>query len=266
MYKFICSNNKVNSSLMAKKKIILVGGTHGDEAASPFNLYIFAQRLVNDYLTDENIFKLRSAFDFYIVPCLNGYGMIHTQRVNANGVDLNRNFPIHSWYLNGEGTNNYTGPTAGSEFETQLIMALVNSVKPDMLIDHHNYSYNLNTQFYTDMWNIKQLTLAYQALTDLSIVCKSNYPQYFGSGFDFVNNAGSAPSNTASVLGYMARWCYEQHIPFAATIEIGDCITYNNGAHAGQPIDYYGTNTFKIAEYTLRNQLLHYGQWVLNRG
>ena len=265
IYKFACENSGVNTALQKKKKVIILGGVHGDEQASPFNLYMFAYRLVNDYLTDENMYNLRASADFYIVPCVNGYGMIHQWRLNGNGVNINRNFPIVKWSKYGEkGQDNYTGETAGSEFETQLVMALVDSVKPDMFIDHHNYTYNLNCQFYTDIFNIKQLNLSYQALSDISYTLKKNLPSYFGTNFDFVKNNGGSPGSTGETYGGTSRWAYEEQVPFSATVEIGDCITYLNGVHAGTRQNYYGVDTFKVAEYTLRNQILHYLQWVLN--
>ena len=264
MYKLICSNQNINTG-QPKKKVIILGGVHGDEQAAPFNLYIFAQKLCNDYLLDENVFKLRSAFDFYIVPCLNGYGLNHSNRLNGNGVNINRNFPIEKWAKSGSaGDANYTGETAGSEFETQLVMALFNSVKPDMFIDHHNYTYNLDTQFYTNVWDSKQLKLVYQALADISYTLKKNLPDYFGTGFDFVKNNGGSPSVIGDTIGGTARWAFEQFTPFSATIEIGDCITYWGGEHAGTSKDSFGEDTFTVAEYTLRNQMLHYGQWVLD--
>ena len=263
MYKLICSNSYINTSYQKKRKVIILGGVHGDEQASPFNLYLFAKKLCDGYLADTNFFKLRSAFDFYIVPCVNGYGMIHETRTNANHININRNFPIHLWSKTASG-DNYSGETAGSEFETQLVMALINSIKPDMFIDHHNYTYNMNTQFYVDVYNQKQLKLVYQSLADLSYVCKKNYPSYFGNSFDFVKSNGGCPGSMGETFGSTSRWAFEQLIPFSATVEIGDCITYLNGTHANARQDYYGADTFKIAEYTLRNQILHYGQWVLN--
>jgi len=99
LYKFSSINlGAGNARNCKKKKLFIVCGTHGSEEASPFNAYIFAKMLCE--ASDENYFKLRDAFDIYIVPCLNGYGALHTTtnpRVNANGVNINRNYPVENW-------------------------------------------------------------------------------------------------------------------------------------------------------------------------
>lgn len=42
----------------------------------------------------EKIEKLKSDFCIFVIPCLNPYGYLNSSYVNANGVNLNRNFPV----------------------------------------------------------------------------------------------------------------------------------------------------------------------------
>lgn len=87
-----------------------------------------------------------------VVPVANPDGVLHGTRQNVNGVDLNRNFPASTW-----GTEySYTywpttmtrqpafrtqrsspGTSAGSEPETQALIALIDRVQPDTVIDIH---------------------------------------------------------------------------------------------------------------------------------
>ncbi len=271
MYKFIDTNTYVNTTLAKKKKLFIIGGTHGNENAAPFNLYLFAKQLCSEFLTDDNFFKLRQAYDIYIIPCLNGYGMYHVTRGNANKVNINRNYPTSGWAVAGEDTkesataNNYTGPSAGSEFETQLIMAITNLIKPDIAIDHHNYSVS-DWQFYTTIRDVKKIPLIYQSLVDCSYTFKKELPNYFGTNCGLVQNkTGSAPGEISSHVGMTPGWWDENGVKFSATIEISQNINYQFGTFANTKVNNYGNDAFSVAEYTLRNQLLRYCQWVLER-
>lgn len=267
MYKFIYQNDKINTR-KHKKKILIVSGVHGNEIAAPVNTYIFAQQLCNGIFEDENFYKLRASFDFYFVPCLNGWGMYNLTRGNANKVNINRNFPTSEWYLNGESTkesstaNEYTGESAGSEFETQIIMGITDAIHPDVCIDHHNYSV-LDKQFYTDQPNSDLLPLVYQTLVDCMIAFKKNLPQYFGDKFDALTD-GNAPANTGiHYLPTTTNWWYEHGITVTSTVEVSECINFVDGKFNSSRNDDFGKNAFAVCEYTLKNHILHYCQYVL---
>ena len=265
MYKLI-DNSPIANALLPKKKLFIVGATHGDEIAAPFNLYLFAKQLCEGTISDY--FKLRAAYDIYILPCLNGYGMYHHQRCNANNVNINRNFPIANWSESGDSTNpqgDYTGATGGSEFETQIVMKLVNKYGFDVLVDHHNYA-KLDWQFYCDMSYPRFLPLTYKCLVDCCCAFVKNLPHYFGSKYKLffnVSNA-SAPNAMQSVMqGYMSRWGFEAKMPFACTLEICNNINYVNGEYSTNFNDSYGPDTFAVGEYTLRNQICRYSGFLL---
>ena len=271
MYKFIDTNiGAGNSAYNVKKKLLIICGTHGNETMTPFNAFVLASELCKG--TDENYAKLRASFDIYIVPCLNGYGMYHNMRPNANWVDINRNFPTDVWHENGADTIGnpntcvYTGATAGSEFETQLIMGLKDLIQPDFHIDHHNYS-DGNGQFYTNVTEQSYLRLVHQCLVDCSIAFVKSFPSYFGNNYLLVipNSAITyAPRQTVdNKNGKMEVWFAENGCPFSCTIEISSNIRYLNGEMASEPQDWAGATTFSVAEYTLKNQLMRYGQYVL---
>ncbi len=60
-------------------------------------------------------------------------------------------------------------------------------------------------------------------------------------------------------------WWDENGVKFSATIEISQNINYQSGTFANTKVNNYGNDAFSVAEYTLRNQLLRYCQWVLER-
>lgn len=262
MYHLNDDNSIVYGAYNKKKKILLVGATHGSENAGSFNLYLFAKNLCE--CANEDYFKLRSAFDFYIVPCLNGYGMYHYQRYNANGVDINRNYPIANFVVSDA---DHTGAYGASEFETQLIVALQEKYGFDVAIDHHNYGHVNSSQFYTESRYDRFRPLSNAALNDCSHAFIKKYPEYFGTKHKlFINVAGaSLPATVFSdAMATTERWFWEQSIDFSATIEISNQINYVNGTPiTTESATKNSADTFAVGEFTLRNQMLYYCGFVI---
>ena len=79
------------------------------------------------------------------IPCLNPDGLQLGRRTNANGVDLNRNFPTKNWGLNlgdnatcdDENSGYYGGKSAGSEIETQFLIDTIKEFKPEIILTLH---------------------------------------------------------------------------------------------------------------------------------
>ena len=257
MYKFVSSfvgagnENGVNP----KKKLFIIAGQHGDETAAPANSYIFAKKLCE--AVEDNFFKLRTSYDVYIIPCVNGFGLYKLTRVNGNGVDLNRNYPIEQWHVTGEpGDSNYSGPSAGSEFETQVICAIFNGLKPEFAIDHHNYSDDLGGQFYMTGRQMYLMKLGYQFLEDCSFTFIKDLPEYFGTAYKLfkLNTASGMPARLAGRTDATADvWFEEAGAICCMTIEISRCINYYGGVavSVGQGKDLYGNNTFAVGQFTL---------------
>jgi hypothetical protein len=121
-----------------KGKILLVGGIHGDEYSSVSIVFKWLQTLDQFH---------SGLFSWYVMPLLNPDGLLQpkAQRQNANGVDLNRNFPTPNWSVNankywaktGNNVRRYPGPNAGSEVESQLLMDIIDQFKPDVIVSVH---------------------------------------------------------------------------------------------------------------------------------
>lgn len=113
----------------AKRYVVVLAGIHGDEAAS----VVLAEALASSLESDP----IPSNITVVIVPRLNPDGLISGTRVNANGVDLNRNFPTKSWTPDASGKRYYPGKEPASEPETQAIISLIERFPPELLISIH---------------------------------------------------------------------------------------------------------------------------------
>ena len=68
-------------------KVLLMGGVHGDEPEG----YTFVENFLRraDWKSFENKLAL------YAIPRMNPDGCLANTRLNSNGVDLNRNYPLY---------------------------------------------------------------------------------------------------------------------------------------------------------------------------
>lgn len=122
-------------------RVLLVGGIHGDEYSSVTAVFKWLERLEE---------QEGGAFYWRVVPVLNPDGLLmppdESQRMNARGVDLNRNFPTPNWEeetedywvrRTGRNKRRYPGPAPLSEPESAWLAAQVESFAPDAVISVH---------------------------------------------------------------------------------------------------------------------------------
>ena len=121
------------------KRVLLVGGIHGDELSSVAVTFEWMRRLGD---------QEKQPFHWRVVPCLNPDGVLAaiSKRVNANGVDLNRNFPTPDWDAKAtlywkertkSDVRRFPGNLAGSEPETKWLMSQIKSFRPDAIVSIH---------------------------------------------------------------------------------------------------------------------------------
>lgn len=122
----------------AKRRVLVIGGVHGDELSSgslAFHWMSWAEQTPSDV-------------HWRFVPVLNPDGTLRDKptRTNANGVDLNRNFPTPDWDKEAplywakrtrRDPRRYPGPKALSEPETRWLMAEMERWKPDLIVAIH---------------------------------------------------------------------------------------------------------------------------------
>lgn len=102
--------------------VLVIGCMHGDEPQG--------EHLINEYLKNNKDSKL------VFIPCLNPDGVKANTRVNANGVDLNRNFPTKNWELT-EKNEFFGGEKPASEVETKFLIDVVEEIKPQLILTLH---------------------------------------------------------------------------------------------------------------------------------
>lgn len=124
-----------------RARILLVGGIHGDEYSSATIVFKWLEHLGK---------QKHGQFEWRVVPVLNPDGLLRpprmSQRMNANGVDLNRNFPSPDWDTEApkywvertrRNKRRYPGPAALSEPESRWLVEQLDSFKPDAVISVH---------------------------------------------------------------------------------------------------------------------------------
>ncbi|MFZ2503724.1 MAG: M14 family zinc carboxypeptidase [Nocardioides sp.] len=104
------------------RRVVLISTMHGDERST--------RRIL---LALRNGRPVRD-LDLWIVPVYNPDGFARHTRRNAQGVDLNRNYP-HGWVdLDGRYES---GPRPASEPETQAMMAFLAEFRPARVVSFH---------------------------------------------------------------------------------------------------------------------------------
>ena len=114
-----------------KNPTLIIGVFHGDEPQGKY--------LIEKYLRDCIRFQTNPNYkgnEILFIPCLNPDGLQKGTRTNANGVDLNRNFPTKNWELT-ERNEFFGGESPASEIETRFIVDIIEKYKPKEILTLH---------------------------------------------------------------------------------------------------------------------------------
>ncbi len=122
-----------------KGRVLLIGGTHGDELASISIVFKWMQTLEKHH---------SGLFHWQVIPLMNPDGALipNQNRLNAHGVDLNRNFlsaddeqsALSYWEdKTKRNPRRYPGEKPLSEPETQWLKYKIEQFKPDVIISVH---------------------------------------------------------------------------------------------------------------------------------
>ena len=125
----------------AAARVLVIGGIHGDELTSASIVFRWLE-LLQQPGGDADQYHWR------VVPVLNPDGLLAKPptRVNARGVDLNRNFPTYNWLREaprywqvktGRDPRRYPGIAPASEPESRWLHEEITRFKPDVIVSIH---------------------------------------------------------------------------------------------------------------------------------
>ena len=125
-------------------KVMLLSGTHPEYMAIRALLKIMTS-ICSSWQNSKALEMLRFNVHFIVIPVASPWAVNHRSRVNANGVDIARNYP--AGWTQGEyvappsSTSTYGGTEALSETEAQLVNGVFESEKANIIaaIDFHNH-------------------------------------------------------------------------------------------------------------------------------
>jgi hypothetical protein len=131
--------NGLVSGGRSPRRVLVLGGIHGDEYSAVVVAFQWIERLNGDRF---------QRYQWRFLPAVNPDGLLAqpSTRTNAHGVDLNRNFPTPGWdkeaqsYWKNKTSSDprrFPGKQAASEPETHWIVEQINSYKPDAIVSLH---------------------------------------------------------------------------------------------------------------------------------
>lgn len=125
------------SDIKAKHYFYLLAGVHGDEVEGVYLLKELFEWLKQ---LDDSELQL----PLVVIPILNVDGYRAGSRVNAHGVDLNRNLPSEQWTTQARDKKYYPGPNPLSEPENQFLVKTFEKYPPSFILSLHSWKPMLN--------------------------------------------------------------------------------------------------------------------------
>ncbi len=177
-------------------KKLIVGGIHG---GSEWNTVELVTQLIA-YLNDHPE-HIPADTSLFLLPDINPDGSARKHgvdgRVNANGVDLNRNWP-YNWKADWPRDGCWIwrpvtgGAFGGSEQEVQNLIAFIDKIKPVALISYHSAALGIFPGGRPDFPPSIKLAAAIAAVSDYA------YPP-LNTGCDYTGNMTDWAANTRSI-------------------------------------------------------------------
>jgi len=110
--------------------LYLMAGVHGDEVEG-----VYVLKKLFEWLQSSQ----RLDFPIVVIPILNIDGYTAQTRVNANGVDLNRNLPTKDWSEKITQPQYNPGPAPMSEPENEFLEGLFQKFPPTFIYSFHSW-------------------------------------------------------------------------------------------------------------------------------
>ncbi len=123
--------------LESREVVWIDGGTHSNEYSGVYFALAWAQFLLDEYETNDTARWIVDNRHTWIMPMVNPDGSNAFGRLNANLVNINRNYPVVWDGVGNDALMNNRGPTPASEIETQINIAWFNKTQPDYYASIH---------------------------------------------------------------------------------------------------------------------------------
>lgn len=217
MYRLTSPTPKFNGSASSKRnktkmKFIIICAQHGFEKSSIYGTYYFLRDLKEKYMDHEVLKYFRQYADFLVIPCANPYGIDSGNYLNANGVNLNRNWPVEGWTsVEGAkaGQSEFGGYSGGDQPEVRNIVNVIEENKDALLVlDFHTYgsgcvekgklnwlSMSLPDDYYRNLlaevgnYHLSSITSAFEAMYPSEIGDEATMCGYM-DGIDYFSTTG----------------------------------------------------------------------------
>lgn len=136
--------------------VAFIGGIHGNETSSINTMNSFMDNL------ERNSRQIPSDKTIVVIPNANPDGYALKSRFNANGVDLNRNFPTNDWRNDASGPGYVNQPGRGgnsplSEPEAQALANFVNAYRPRAVFTFHSAASLVSPNYAGDSAGLAQI-------------------------------------------------------------------------------------------------------------
>ena len=116
-------------------RVFIIGGTHGNEVEGTVAAYGLIEHFSISFPFQLNL---------TIVPAFNIDGVLSSNRLNGNGVDLNRNLPTNDWNEKAFNKKYLPGPFPNSESENKALVQFLSQFKPHFVLSLHSWFPVLN--------------------------------------------------------------------------------------------------------------------------
>lgn len=185
-----------------------ISSMHGDEITGRELTIRLIDEMLPKYGTDPQITELINNTELFIMPSMNPDGSELRQRANANGQDLNRNFP--------EAVRSEPNNPAGRQPETQAIMAFQAGRNFSLSANFHggavvaNYPWDARLERHPFDGLLQDISLEYANLNP-EMRSSTEFSRGITNGADWY-----------VLYGGMQDWSYIWHNDLQITVELSD--------------------------------------------
>lgn len=165
--------------------VLFVGGIHGDEAEGALTAELLPAAFIAAGLAD--------AVTLTIMEDANPDGRAAGTRGNANGIDVNRNFPASNF----DGANPDNGGEPLSQPESRALVETIDRLHPDLVMVAHSWA---GDQFINFDGPAGDLAERFSASSGLPVEASSDFAPTPGSLGSYVGRDRKIPVLTIEVL------------------------------------------------------------------